>query len=386
LYVDDTSPGIRRRRSGKGFAFTTPDGQRLKDARELARIKALGIPPAWTDVWICPSPRGHIQATGRDVRGRKQYRYHTRWREVRDETKYHRMIAFALVLPNLRARVDEDLRRPGLPREKVLATVLRLLETTLVRVGNEEYARQNDSFGLTTLRDEHAEIDGSTIRFRFRGKSGKEHEVDVRDRRVARIVQRCQDLPGNELFQYVDEQGQVVKVTSGDVNEYLRSVTGDDFSAKDFRTWAGTVLAARALSELSAFDSAADAKRNVVKAIEEVAKRLGNTRAICKRCYVHPAIIDAYLEGAMIDVLRQRAEAELATELAHLPPEEAAVLGLLQQRLAREQEPLASKLSASVAAAKKKRAASSAKSKAAVRAAARRRGGRAPRARVVRRK
>ncbi len=335
-YVSDAAPGIRRLRAGKGFRYVRPDGKPVRDAATLRRIRSLAIPPAWTDVWICPRPDGHLQATGRDDRGRKQHRYHPRWRAVRDETKYHHLIAFARALPRLRRRVARDLARPGLPRAKVLAAIVRLLETTLIRVGNEEYAKQNHSFGLTTLRDRHADIEGSHVAFHFRGKSGIEHAVDLNDRRLARIVQQCQDLPGQELFQWVDEEGKVHDVNSADVNDYLHEVGGADFTAKDFRTWAGTVLAARALQEFQAFDSQTQAKRNVVRAIESVAKRLGNTRAVCRKCYVHPAVIDAYLEGSLLDTLRVRVEAEIKGSLRALRPEEAAVLAFLQERLRHE--------------------------------------------------
>jgi DNA topoisomerase-1 len=335
-YVSDATPGIRRVRAGKGFRYVGPDGKALHDADALKRIKSLTIPPAWSDVWICPSAGGHLQATGRDDRGRKQHRYHPRWRAARDATKYHRMIAFARALPRLRRRVAKHLALPGLPREKVLAAIVRLLETTLIRVGNEEYARQNHSFGLTTLQDQHADIAGSHVTFHFNGKSGIEHAIDLRDRRLAHIVQQCQDLPGQELFQWVDEDGQVRDVNSADVNDYLREVAGADFTAKDFRTWAGTVLAARALQEFEAFDSQAQAKRNVVRAIEAVAKRLGNTRAVCRKCYVHPAVIDAYLDGSLLKTLRGRVEAEIRGRLGSLRPEEAAVLAFLQERLKRE--------------------------------------------------
>jgi DNA topoisomerase-1 len=337
-YVSDASPGIRRKRAGKGFSYADRDGKTLRDREQLARIKALAIPPAWTDVWICPYANGHIQATGRDAKGRKQYRYHPRWRQVRDETKYERMTAFAQALPTIRKRTDEDLRRPGLPKEKVLATVVRLLQTTLIRVGNEEYARENRSFGLTTMRSRHVEVDGSTLSFQFRGKAGKVHEIDLRDRRLARIVGRCQELPGHELFQYVDEDGERQSVDSADVNEYLRAITGEDFTAKDFRTWAGTVLAACALEELESFDSEAQAKRNVVQAIESVAERLGNTPTVCRKCYVHPAIIDGYLDGGLLEIAKQRAEVEMKEALEELEPEEAAVLAFLQERLRRETE------------------------------------------------
>jgi len=336
-YVSDRRPGIGRKRAGRGWSYVGLDGTPIRDAKELKRFASLAIPPAYTDVWISPHPNGHIQATGRDARGRKQYRYHPKWREARDETKYGRMIAFAGALPSLRARIEQGLSLPGIPREKVLATVVRLLEVSLIRVGNEEYARTNESFGLTTMRDEHVDVDGATLSFQFRGKSGKEHSVHVHDRRLARIVLRSQDLPGEELFQYVDEDGERQTIDSGDVNEYLREITGQEFTAKDFRTWAGTVLAARALQEFEAFDSDSQAKRNVVEAIEAVAERLGNTRAVSRQSYIHPAVLDAYLDGSLIHTLRQRAEAELAEGLKDLEPEEAAVLAFLQQRLAREE-------------------------------------------------
>jgi DNA topoisomerase I len=335
-YVHDAGPGIRRKSAGKGFSYVGLDGKPLRDPTELRRIKSLAIPPAWTDVWICPSPRGHIQATARDAKGRKQYRYHPRWREVRDETKYGRMIDFGQALPAIRARVEADLTLPGLPREKVLAMVVRLLETTLIRVGNEEYARENRSYGLTTLQTRHVRVDGSHLRFRFRGKSGKQHDIDVADRRLARILRQCQELPGQALFQYRDDDGEYQQVDSGDVNAYLRDISGQDFTAKDFRTWTGTVLAARALHEFERFDSDAQAKKNVVHAIERVAERLGNTRSVCRKCYVHPAVIDAYLEGSLAESLKQRAEQELIDSAGELEPGEAAVLALLQQRLARE--------------------------------------------------
>ena len=296
-YVSDSAPGIRRRRAGRGFAYIGPDGKRVKDRVVLERIGGLAIPPAWTDVWICTSRFGHLQATGRDARGRKQYRYHPRWRAQRDETKYDRLIAFGQAQPRIRRRVNKDLRRSGLPRERVLAAIIRLLEKTWVRVGNEEYARDNKSFGLTTLRDRHARVGTSRIRLRFPGKGGKVGEVDISDPRLARIVRRCQDLPGQELFQYLDDDGEVCSVASGDVNDYLRAISGHEFTAKDFRTWAGTVLAATALAELDPVASEAQRKRGVVQAIERVAEGLGNTPAVSRRSYVHPGVIDAYLEG-----------------------------------------------------------------------------------------
>jgi DNA topoisomerase I len=335
-WVSDQTAGIRRRRQGESFAYLQPDGSTVDDEETLNRIRRLVIPPAWTDVWISPLPNGHIQATGRDARGRKQYRYHERWRSVRDANKYGRLIEFARVLPKIRRRVRRDLRRPGLSREKVLATMVQLLETTMMRVGNEEYARENRSFGLTTLRNRHVKVRGSSVRFFFRGKSGKEHEITIRDRRLAAVVKRCEELPGQQLFQYVDEDGQRRAIDSTDVNEYLRDASGGDFTAKDFRTWAGTVLAARALQEMEKVDSETQAKRNVVEAIERVSERLGNTRSVCRKCYVHPAIVDSYMDGSMLEVLQSRAEHEMRTSLQRLAPEEAAVLTLLQQRLKRE--------------------------------------------------
>lgn len=331
-YVSDDSPGIRRIRSGQGFRYVGRNGKSVRRRATLARIRGIVIPPAWTDVWICPFANGHIQATGRDARGRKQYRYHPRWTEVRDGTKYDRMIAFGLALPRLRARVTRDLRRHGLPREKVLAAVVRLLEKTLIRVGNEEYAKSNQSFGLTTLQDRHAEINGSTLRFRFRGKGGVRHEVAVTDRGLARIVRRCQELPGQELLQYVDENGRVHDVTSTDVNDYLRDATGRDFTAKDFRTWAGTVLAAHTLVGMDAGDKPSPSKRKIARAVAAVAERLGNTKAVCRKCYIHPAVIDAYVDGSLPGVLgtvHVRQTTELTVTLrAH----ETAVLTLLKQR------------------------------------------------------
>ena len=336
-YVSHDRPGIRRVKAGKAFKLVAPDGRAVRDEETLRRIKALVIPPAWTDVWICPDPRGHLQAVGRDQRGRKQYRYHPRFRAVRDENKYEKMIAFVHALPHIRRRVAHDLARPGLPREKVLAAVVRLLETTLIRVGNEEYAEQNKSFGLTTLQDRHAKVNGSKVRFRFRGKSGVPHDVELADPRLATIIRRSQELPGQELLQYVDDDGQVRDIGSGDVNDYLREITGQSFTAKDFRTWAGTVLAARALQEFKEIDSQARAKKNVVRAIEQVAAKLGNTRAVCRKCYVHPAVIDSYMDGSLLEHLSGEVR-KMIKPLHQLEPEEAAVLVLLQRRLADEQK------------------------------------------------
>ena len=332
-YVTDTIPGIRRKRIGKAFRYYSAKGKPLRDRDELRRIKALAVPPAWNDVWISPFAESHLQATGRDAKGRKQYRYHARWRQARDETKYDRMMLVGQVLPTLRHRVRKDLARPGLPRVKVIATVVKLLETTLIRVGNEEYARENNSFGLTTMRNKHVKIKGSKIRFQFRGKSGVGYELDLHNPRLARIVKRCQDLPGQELFQYLEEDGARKAVDSSDVNEYLREVTGIDLTAKDFRTWAGTVLAARALREFEHFDSKAQAKRNILNAIEAVAKKLGNTRAVCRKCYIHPAVVNSYMDGSLAQTLAQRAERELSKSLSGLSPEEAAVMAILEQQL-----------------------------------------------------
>jgi DNA topoisomerase I len=332
-YVDDRRmAGIRRIGSKTRVRYVAPNGRTIGDAAELQRIKSLVIPPAWTDVWICPDPRGHLQATGRDARGRKQYRYHPRWREVRDEVKYGKMIAFAQALPRIRRRTELDLRKPGLPREKVLAAAIQLLEKTLIRIGNEEYARDNGSVGLTTMRDQHAKIQGPSVRFEFRGKSGVAHSVDLHDRRLARIVKACRDLPGYELFQYVSDDGTRQTIDSADVNAYLREISGQDFTAKDFRTWAGTVLAATALAEIARFRSSTEAKRNVVKAIESVSKKLGNTKSVCRKCYIHPAILDAYMDGATIETIKARA-ATLTRSRAALSQQESAVVRMLERRL-----------------------------------------------------
>jgi DNA topoisomerase-1 len=335
VYASDAAPGISRRRRGSGFIYLKPSGVVLKDPAHLARIRALVIPPAWTSVWICPDARGHIQATGRDARGRKQYRYHPRWREVRDDTKYHRIIDFARALPAIRRRTSADLGRAGLTKTRVVAAVVQLLEKTLIRVGNDEYARQNRSYGLTTMRDGHVNVSGGRLRFSFRGKSGVEHEIDLDDRRLARIVKACRDIPGYDLFQYFDEEGRRQTVGSADVNDYLRTITGREFTSKDFRTWAGTVLAARLLRDMAAFTSQSQAKKNIVAAVEAVAKRLGNTKAVCRKCYIHPAVFDAYLDGGMVQTVEQRTRAALRGA-GRLTEAEAAVLGLLQRRLGRE--------------------------------------------------
>jgi DNA topoisomerase I len=337
-HVSDDVPGIKRERSGKNFRYRDPAGKIVRDPETLRRIKSLVIPPAWTEVWICSNPNGHLQATGRDDRGRKQFRYHPRWREIRDETKYARMISFARALPKIRRRVQKDMALPGMPRNKVLATVVRLLEISLIRVGNDEYAQENNSFGLTTMRNKHVDVHGAELRFHFRGKSGKWHNVDIHDRRLAKIVEQCHDLPGQELFQFVDDDGTRHDVRSEDANQYIREISGQDFTAKDFRTWAGTVLAAMALREFEKFDTKAQAKKNVVAAIESVAAKLGNTPAVCKKCYIHPHVLDSYLDGTLVGTLKQRAEKTIAKSIRGLPSEEAAVLGLLQQRLTIEEK------------------------------------------------
>lgn len=331
VYVNDDMPGITRQRSGKGFSYRDPAGRTIRDAAERKRLAALAIPPAYTEVWICPDPRGHILATGRDAKGRKQYRYHPAFREMRDSGKYDRMLEFAQILPRLRARVDADMARRGLPPEKVLATIVFLLENTMIRVGNATYARQNKSHGLTTLRNRHVSLEGNQVRFRFKGKSGKEWNLGLRDRRVARIIRAVQEIPGQHLFQYVDEDGTRRQVTSTEVNAYLREVTGRQITAKDFRTWTGTVLAALALVEFEKADSAAAAKRNVRDAIESVAARLGNTPTICRQCYVHPQIIDAYLADELKLELREQIDDTLSED--DLRPEESQVLRFLKRRL-----------------------------------------------------
>jgi DNA topoisomerase-1 len=330
-YVSDERPGLRRERCGQGFRYRTAEGRLLRDRHILKRIRSLAIPPAWTDVWICPLDHGHLQATGRDERGRKQHLYHPRWREVRDQTKYERVTDFARALPVIRRQLQRDLAREGLYREKILATVVRLLEISLIRVGNEEYARDNKSYGLTTMKNRHATVRGAKIKFQFRGKSGKDHVVEVEDRRVARIVRACQDLPGQELFQYVDEAGGKHDVGSGDVNDYLRELTGRDFTAKDFRTWAGTLSAAAELRRLGPVENETDARKNVVAAIKATAQSLGNTPAVCRRSYVHPAVIRAYLDGTLIPGLDEwKGKARAATSW-RLRPTEAAVLRFLKR-------------------------------------------------------
>jgi DNA topoisomerase-1 len=331
VYASDFEPGIRRVRKGRGFVYFDPSGRRVTDADTLDRIAKLAVPPAWKEVWISTKPRGHLQATGRDARGRKQNRYHARWHKIRDADKFARLLGFARALPKIRRRVTRDVSQPGLPREKVVATIVRLLELTFARIGNEEYARQNGSFGLTTLRDRHVRVKGATVRFLFKGKSGSEVEVGITNRRVARVVKRCEELPGQMLFQYIDPAGDRRTVTSDDVNQYLRETSGQDYTAKDFRTWGATVLATTALRELMSFESDTEAKHNVVAAIDSVARRLGHTRAVCRKSYVHPAVIDTYMDGSLDSVLK------VVEGRSHrnLKAEEAAVIALLKQNVAR---------------------------------------------------
>jgi DNA topoisomerase-1 len=327
-YVSDATPGIRRERTPIGFRYRGPDGKLVRDRAELRRIHNLVLPPAWEQVWVCPTADGHIQATARDARGRKQYRYHPRWREVRDEAKYGRLRAFGATLPRIRARTRRDLALPGMPRAKVLAAVVRLLATTLIRIGNESYARENGSFGLTTLRARHAEVVGARIRFRFRGKSKKDHLISIDDARLARVVRHCQELPGQTLFQYLDGDGGAQTIGSSDVNAYLQEITGESFTAKDFRTWAGTLAMAKALAALEPPASESAAKRAIVAAIGEVAARLGNTAAVCRRCYVHPLVLDAYRDGTLAAVARRRTRPGRG-----LRSDETMLLGLLRRRV-----------------------------------------------------
>lgn len=330
-YVTDTSPGITRHRAGKGMFYRNSRGEKVDDERTLARIKSLAIPPAWNDVWIAPTANAHLQATGRDAKGRKQYRYHPRWAETRDKAKYEHVVEFGKALPSIREHIDKDLGKRGLPRERVLAAVVKLLETTLIRVGNDQYAKENKSYGLTTMRDRHADINGSTVTFSFAGKSGIDHEIELNDRRLANIVRKSQELPGQQLFQYLDEDGNRQSIDSADVNQYLKEISGKDFTAKDFRTWAGTMLAAEALAGFDIDADEATVKSNIVSAIEKVSKQLGNTPTICRKCYVHPEVIDAYMEGDTVSTIEQRAEKQ--REKNGLPPLEHAVMELLVRRL-----------------------------------------------------
>ena len=338
-YVDPKGPGIRRIRCGHGFRYLNATGTVIRHQRDLQRIRALVIPPAWRDVWICPSPAGHLQAVGWDAKGRKQYRYHSAYREARDSDKFGRMIAFGTVLAVIRRRVARDLRRSGLPREKILATLVRLLETTCIRVGNVEYEKANASFGLTTLRNRHVRIQGGTVKFQFNGKSGQQHCIELADRTIARVLRDCQELPGYKLFQYVDEAGAHCTVDSGDVNNYLREITGQGFTAKDFRTWVGTVLAARELASMERSRSAAQAKRNIAGAVKEVSKQLGNRPAACRKYYIHPAIFEAYEDGSLFDVMRQGMEQQKTYNGKGLSPEEYSVMVLIAEYLKNRETP-----------------------------------------------
>jgi DNA topoisomerase-1 len=329
-YISENQPGYTRKVKSDDFEYLDTEGKAVRDEQRLLRIKRLAIPPAWTDVWISPSANGHIQATGRDARKRKQYIYHERWREMRDENKYERIVSFGKTLPKIRRSVSKDLSLPGLPRNKVLAAIVQLLEQSLIRVGNEEYARENKSFGLTTMQDRHVDVKGSKMRFRFRGKSGIKHDVDITDRRIAKIILKLQDLPGQELFQCIDENEDVCDITSQDVNDYLREITGEDFTAKDFRTWAGTVLATIALTAAGDFETKKQAKANIKNAISAVAKILRNTPAICRKCYIHPAVLEAYLDGNLIEGLKQRTGEGLEKETIDLRSGEAAILKFLE--------------------------------------------------------
>lgn len=332
-YVSDAAPGYRRKRTGTSFTYYDKDGKRITDAAVIRRIKSIGIPPAYEFVWICPSPNGHIQATGLDARGRKQYRYHPKWRELRDQNKFEHVMLFATALPELRSRVAADMKLDGLPREKVLATIVSLLEKTLIRVGNAEYAEKNKSYGLTTMRRKHVEIGRGVLRFDFTGKSGKQWKLQVEDRRIVAVVKRCAEIPGHELFKYIDDEDQPRTVDSGDVNQYIKEITKQDFTAKDFRTWAGTVLAALALSEFKKYDSQAEAKRNVVAAVERVAKQLGNTPAICRKSYVHPEILSAYMSGELVKMLDAKIAEKFKRQYAKLTADEIMVLAFLHKRL-----------------------------------------------------
>jgi DNA topoisomerase I len=363
-YVSIGSPGLRRSRQGGEFRYFTPKGKLVRDPAELRRIKALAVPPAWTDVWICPDPAGHIQATGRDARSRRQYRYHKDWRLIRDENKYQHMLAFGQALPRIRRRVRRDLRQDGLGRDKVVASVVRWLELSAARIGSQEYKRSNGSYGLTTLQDRHIRVHRSRIEFRFRGKGGKEHRGTLDDPRLARIVKRCQDIPGQDLFQYIDENGETRCVTSADVNSYLARVTGQDFTAKAFRTWTGTVQAALALCQFQRVQSQRESRRNIVQAIEHVAQVLGNTPAICRKCYIHPAILEAYPAGELLAAFRHQTRRSTRSSPSSLRPEEAAVLALLRQHLkpSRDRslrEKLARSLSQLASPAKRRRLAQS---------------------------
>jgi len=366
-YTTDVIPGIRRVKRRGGFSFVAADGKPITDKGEIARIKSLAVPPAYTDVWICPHANGHLQATGRDARGRKQYRYHKRWREVRDETKFDRMVEFAKALPSIREAVARDIALTGMPREKVLATIVSLIESTAIRVGNEEYARENDSYGLTTLREEHVDVKGSTVRFHFRGKSGKEHELEVRDKRIARIIKKSQDLPGQQLFEYVDEDGTARPVHSEDVNEYLKAVSEGEFTAKDFRTWEATVMCSLELAALEADEhNQTERKKLVTEVIKKVAERLGNTPAVCKKSYVYPGVIDEFVSNGALELVEKAVDKASPHALDR---HETAVVALIERIITRENQPLSDVLAKSVRAERAKRKKSGKRSAAAKKAA-----------------
>jgi len=306
LHMLDDSPGITRRRAGRGFAYFTADGTLITDREELRRIKSLGIPPAWRDVWIAPSALGYVQSTGRDARGRKQYRYHNQWNEQRSSAKFDRVREFAAAMTRVREQVNIDLHRRGLPREKVVALLVTILESTYIRIGNSEYARTNNSFGLTTLEDDHVQIGNGTVEFSFRGKSGVDHTISVKDRRLAKLIQQARDVPGKALFQFIDKQGNRHRITSADVNQYLREVTGEKFSAKDFRTWGGSLLAVQSLLQAPTASSEREIKRNLNDAVRHVSKELGNTMAVCRKYYIHPLIFEAYADSSLLNLARER--------------------------------------------------------------------------------
>ena len=337
-YVTDAMPGIRRKRHGRGFSYTDPDGNVIRERAQLRRFRSLVIPPAWTDVWICPSPDGHLQVTARDARGRKQYRYHPSFREQRDGVKFDRMIALSDVIRQIRERVERDIAKQGLPREKVMATLVWLLERTLIRVGTQEYAKANKSFGLTTLRNRHVQVAGSKVRFDFRGKSGVVHAVAITDRRIARIVQRCRELPGQELFQYVDDTGKRQSVQAEDVNAYLREISGREVTAKDFRTWAGTMIAAQILRDIGPARTKKEADKNVLRAVDQASNRLGNTRSVCRKYYIHPELLAAYMEGEVLPPAVAATWQERQPNGAPLRHHEAEVLAFLRRRLGQSEE------------------------------------------------
>ena len=333
IYVNDQKPGFQRRRRGKKFQFIDLNGKTIKDPKEIQRINSLAIPPAYEEVWICSKKNGHLQATGRDAKGRKQYRYHNLWREVSDQTKYHKMLAFAQTLPRIREQIDIDLALKGMPKEKILAALVQLLQLTLIRVGNEVYVKENKSFGLTTLRNRHVAVQGTKITFKFRGKSKQDHNISISHRRLAKIIQTCKELPGQDLFEYLDDSGQTTPITSTDVNNYLRSITNDNFTAKDFRTWAGTVAAVFALHEFPSYTTETEARKNIVQAVQKVSKILGNTPAVCRKSYIHPEVLHTYLDGSLRDTIENCIKKKPPKSIEALTQEEQAVFSFLKARL-----------------------------------------------------